>query len=388
MSNLSRMPAIVEYRNMLKGAPQKLVSKFTIHYNLILNLLRSSTIDTLTFMDRSMNQDAIVNQIKDIKEDIRLTQVEIDSFIPYYKLTVTEDILHTYTEMEKVSQYQSNKQRKHQQKQLQRMRNMYSTLEKDVELYHKMQDYKDKMSMLTRNIEFVSTYNNETIHIFMDILLTHQYITVVNKSNNKVVQFKEDKPWANKDNLVELTEKGHVCIGIQEWNGVVAADFLQDTNYIEELTVLDIIKLFSCFTNIRVSDDVKNGYKNRKYTGVQLTRYLDVLDMIYNKYNDIEVKYELNTGLEYEIHYDLIPYMEEWVLAEDENTCAKVLKKLEVEKGIFVGEFVKALLKIQTICLELEKIADDTNHMDLYIKLREIPERILKYVVTTQSLYI
>ena len=222
----------------------------------------------------------------------------------------------------------------------------------------------------------------------MDILLTHQYITVLNRSNNRLVQFKEDKPWANKDNLVELPEKGHVCIGIQEWNGVVAADFLQDTNYIEELTVVDIIKLFSCFTNIRVSDDVKNGYKNRKYTGVQLARYLDILNMIYNKYNDIEVKYELNTGLEYEIHYDLIPYMEEWVLAEDENTCAKVLKKLEVEKGIFVGEYVKALLKIQTICLELEKIADDTNHMDLYIKLREIPERILKYVVTTQSLYI
>lgn len=388
MSNLSSMPAIVEYRNMLKGAPQKLVSKFTIHYNLVLNLLRSNTIDTLTFMDRSMNQEDIVNQIKDIKEDIRLTQVEIDSFIPYYKLTVTEDILHTYTEMEKGSHFQSNKQRKHQQKQLQRMRNMYSTLDNDIELYHKMQDYKDKMSMLTRNIEFVSTYNNETIHIFMNILLTHQYITVVNKSNNKLVQFKEDKPWANKDNLVELTEKGHVCIGIQEWNGVVAAEFLQDTNYIEDLTVVDIIKLFSCFTNIRVSDDVKNGYKDHKFTGVELSRYLDKLCKLYNKYNDIEVKYELNTGLEYEIHYDLLPYMEEWVLAEDEVTCAKVLKKMEIDKSIFVGEFVKALLKIQTICLELEKIADDTNHMNLYIKLREIPDKILKYVVTTQSLYI
>ena len=59
-----------------------------------------------------------------------------------------------------------------------------------------------------------------------------------------------------------------------------------------------------------------------------------------------------------------------------------------MDKKIFVGEFVKALLKIHTVGLELEKIAEETNHIDLLVKLREIPNLLLKYVVNTQSLYI
>ena len=117
-----------------------------------------------------------------------------------------------------------------------------------------------------------------------------------------------------------------ICIGIQEWNGVVAAEFLQKVGYLEELTTLDMIKLFSCFTNIRVSDDVKTGYKQHKFTGNTLEYHIDELQTIYNKYNDLEVKHELNTGLEYEIHYDLLPYMEDWVTADDEHQCSRVLR--------------------------------------------------------------
>ena len=49
---------------------------------------------------------------------------------------------------------------------------------------------------------------------------------------------------------------------------------------------------------------------------------IDILQNIYSKYNDIEVKYELNTGLEYEIHFDLLPYMEEWIDSVDQQSCA------------------------------------------------------------------
>ena len=125
-----------------------------------------------------------------------------------------------------------------------------------------------------------------------------------------------------------------------------------------------------------------------RFTGDILEKHLDTLNVIYNKYNDIETKYELNTGLEYEIHYDLLPYIEDWIHSSDDSACAKVLRALEADKKIFVGEFVKALLKIHTVGLELEKVAEETNHIDLLVKLREIPNVLLKYVVTTQSLYI
>jgi hypothetical protein len=58
------------------------------------------------------------------------------------------------------------------------------------------------------------------------------------------------------------------------------------------------------------------------------------------------------------------------------------------EKEIFLGEFVKALLKINNISCELEKVAELTGNIPLLSKLKEISGLTLKYVVTNQSLYV
>jgi hypothetical protein len=65
-----------------------------------------------------------------------------------------------------------------------------------------------------------------------------------------------------------------------------------------------------------------------------------------------------------------------------------VLQKIGEEKDIFLGEFVKALLKINNISAELEKVAELTGNISFLSKLREIPNMTLKYVVTNQSLYV
>ena len=58
------------------------------------------------------------------------------------------------------------------------------------------------------------------------------------------------------------------------------------------------------------------------------------------------------------------------------------------EKGIFLGEFVKAILKINNIASEIEKIAEMVGNISLLSKLKEIPALTLKFVVTNQSLYV
>ena len=85
---------------------------------------------------------------------------------------------------------------------------------------------------------------------------------------------------------------------------------------------------------------------------------------------------------------DLIGILPEWINSQDENDCLIVLEKIKNEKYIFLGDFVKAILKINTIALELEKISDLLNNLELKQKLQEIPNKILKFVATNQSLYI
>jgi Cu/Ag efflux protein CusF len=61
---------------------------------------------------------------------------------------------------------------------------------------------------------------------------------------------------------------------------------------------------------------------------------------------------------------------------------------MDQEKEIFLGEFVKAILKINNISCEMEKIAEMTGNISLLSKLKEIPKMTMKFVVTNQSLYV
>ena len=109
---------------------------------------------------------------------------------------------------------------------------------------------------------------------------------------------------------------------------------------------------------------------------------------MYNDYQTKETELGINSGMDYNIHYDLLNYVDEWCCAQSVEDCKLVLQKMGEEKEIFLGEFVKALLKINNISNEMEKIAELTGNVLLLSKLKEIPNMTLKYVVTNQSLYV
>jgi hypothetical protein len=109
---------------------------------------------------------------------------------------------------------------------------------------------------------------------------------------------------------------------------------------------------------------------------------------LYDYYQDFETSKQITTGTDYNIHYDLIDYVIAWSECESATECKEVLQKLEKEKGVFLGEFVKAILKINNIANEMEKIAESIGNISLLSKLREIPLMTQKFVATNQSLYV
>ena len=69
-----------------------------------------------------------------------------------------------------------------------------------------------------------------------------------------------------------------------------------------------------------------------------------------------------------------------------------VLKFLEfsniLKKDIFVADFVKAVLKLNNIVSELEKVCLLDNKLELLSKLKKIPDLTLKSIVYSNSLYL
>ena len=78
----------------------------------------------------------------------------------------------------------------------------------------------------------------------------------------------------------------------------------------------------------------------------------------------------------------------EWFDATDEIAAKQVINDVAKNKDIFIGEFIKVVLKINNIATEFEKISELTGNLDLLQKCKEIHERTLKFVATNQSLYV
>jgi hypothetical protein len=88
------------------------------------------------------------------------------------------------------------------------------------------------------------------------------------------------------------------------------------------------------------------------------------------------------------MHYELINYTIKWCDCTNDNECKLLLQQMHSEKDIFLGEFVKAILKINNIVAEMELIAEYIGDMEFLSILKAVPQLTLKYVATNQSLYI
>ena len=108
------------------------------------------------------------------------------------------------------------------------------------------------------------------------------------------------------------------------------------------------------------------------------------MDYFYNQ----EVSHDIFSGADYSIQFDIVDNCIDWILCNSEVKCIQFFKSLKLNKGIFIGEFTKAILKINNICKEILKICEISNQINLAAKLEEIPEKILKFICTSQSLYI
>ena len=108
------------------------------------------------------------------------------------------------------------------------------------------------------------------------------------------------------------------------------------------------------------------------------------------KYLDMEERFDVNSGYNYHdsLIFDVVDLVMEWSNLESEEQCKYFIQtKLNVLE-ISLGDFIKALLKISTINKELIKLSIESKKPNLESKLSKIDGYILKFVATTQSLYV
>ena len=374
LTNLFRNVDSISIKEMMKGIPQKLFSKFNISYNLLLNLIKTDK-NMDEFMNLSMVNVEINNYINEYENILKQKQKQKEEKNIFYR--TPEEIIHEYIELKNKKNELVNKKRKEVERKIQNIQENYIFIEQDLDLYLQKQYLESEISDFENKIVRSKKYLTDKKNIIFNKLLNDEYICRESDDLDKLEE---------KEKKYILTLKGQVASNIREVHCLIFSNIIFFNSKLHLLNTNEIIGFLSCFTNISVSDDKKCILPDS--TSKTLNIFINEIVQLYNEFKDFENVNGIQFDNDNEIHFELINYLIDWTKCETDMECKEVLQKLATEKNIFSGEFIKAVLKINNIVEELKNVCEIIGLMDLYNKLNEIPGMTLKYIVTNQSLYV
>ena len=336
---------VANYKNMMAGNPQKLNSHYKISYHLLFSNFSVS-------LEKSLIQKEIDNENHSC--EIECVEKEKE------RERIENSLLYLKTPLEDIKKYMNKnsliKKKKEDVRIVSSLKEKYYTIEEDCKVYLKINKIDEEIENIKKSRETNKYFLYNKIKIINDFLIKEGFITTT------------------KINLAKCFKE------------VPCLVFSELINNMGSLSVIDIAMILSCYTNIHISSEEKRCIKRPNI--ISLNKIMDMIEINSDKYLLFENNNNIDTGETYKIQYDLMGYVEKWMEAENVEECKYVLYLLLEEKDLFLGEFVKAMLKIIAICNEIINACELINDCLLMEKIKIIIYKIQKYVVSNQSLYI
>jgi hypothetical protein len=181
---------------------------------------------------------------------------------------------------------------------------------------------------------------------------------------------------------------GTIAGQLAEVHPLIMGRRIIDSDYFANFSVKQLIGFFSCFTDVKVAAESRSVVPSSE--DPVLNREISKMVDMCNYYEKYELDNGMNTGIRYDeiLMFDMIQYSMDWCDCILEEDCKYFIQNVIIEKGISLGDFTKAMMKIVTISREIEGICEMVGRIDLLYKIRQIEKGVLKYVLTSQSLYL
>ena len=362
--NLFEMPLCSDYKHLLTGPPQTLVSKFKISFQMTLGMLGTGQ-DVLAFMEQSLLSSDIRKEVCGYALEGEKALINVEKKKEFLALCRTPlPLLEKYKLLQDTIQSLANSARKKARIELNGLEAEHKFIVADLLKLRAVDEAGLAVTRLEKEKANTLSYIEGTIEEMKKLLVRHGFLGGAD----------------------EVSQKGLVAAALQEVHPLVMADLHCMSQSFSNLTSAHLAGLFSCFYPLSVSDDMKVHYYSSNDS--EMTSVIETLTTLLDQYKKAELEAFLDSGSSYEVQYDLLNYVMRWCDALNELDCKLIIKELKEHTGIFLGEFIKALLKVNAIALEMEKVCELEQNMALLEKLRAIPKLTLKYIATNQSLYL
>lgn len=350
-----------DYKNILTGSPKSISSKFEIHPNLLLHLISSGNNNINSFIKKSIIKREIDQDVECLDKEI----TDLNDMIKVKKSFQTDiDILKKLHSLENEMQNTKPKKRKKLNREFDNIIDIERNAKND---YNK---YKNYLSLLDDEKNLNNRKKNTTFWI--DYCCKLQTDLLVD--------------WGFLADEKTLTNKGKSSLCFQEVFSLPFGEVLEE-HILDNLSPTEIVSCMSCFTPIRLTDDNTVMSLSKDVLGDNIVNTIKYIEKIYNKYSDLLDRNHIK-NIEYtEFQYNLCEIMIKWCAASTEAECTKIINECKMY-DIGLGDFVKAVLKINNICQELESQCIISENTELLQKLKSVPELTLKHCISNQSLYL
>jgi superfamily II RNA helicase len=372
-NNLFSIPTETNYREIMSGNPPKLVSKYKISYDMILNVLHSnpeSKLETLVaFCSRSMMNEELQKKIK-AQHSVVLRQSEPQNQNKDFISNTPYEVCVEYAQLETTVKTAANKKKKDSIRRMEQIQQEYRTIDQDMIHWRQFEKTKDEQAQEIEYMNYLETFITVKIESICTILQTQGFI---------------------RENY-QLTILGTISSYIAEIDSVMWMKCIVETwNYFEHFSAKQIIGLFSCATDIKVNNEYRISVP--RTTDDFLQERVNELKYLYETYATIETTARISSGIHYDapLVYDIIDDAMAWCDCSTEEECKMFINTNLNNKGIAIGDFTKAMMKVATIAREMQTIEEieECKHQIQFIhKLSQIEDMVLKYIATNQSLYV
>ena len=370
--NLFEMPNSVDYKNMLCGPPQKLTSKFKVSYGLILSVVSSGNPDVEKierFVSQSMISKDIEKEVDYYGKTIQELEEKLDVLQNSLQhLSTPKEQLDKYIELKENMNRLSQKQKKKASREISNIEQAYKSLSRDVDTLNSVKETQKSLDSHQHYQDNANRYLADEVKRVCAILLDNGFIV-------------------ESESGYTVTELGSIASQLQEMHALAFARVIKETDYFKDFKPADIAALLSVFTNVRMPEERMIHFPNtgEEHVNKSCTNVKNYIE----EAQQTEVTARINTGENCDVHFNLASAVIEWCYSDDELGCRSIIDSVVSEENqLFLGDFVKAILKINNCATELEKIAEMTGNIPLLEKISQLQSMTLKYVANNQSLYI
>ena len=372
-NNLFNLPLQNDYELMLNGNPQSLISKFRISYGLVFNLIKNGKFTIGEFSDfiyYSMISSELRDEIKhqqNVVQDLIMSHQKMEEKTLFLKTIPI--VCKRYIEICNTIQYSKNKQRKQLEKEQNRILDENPNCKKDAKFYEEFDKLNNEIQQAKEQLYFLENFVQDKLESLCEVLIQEEFLT-------------------KKDDNYMFCEKGEISSNIAEIHPLIISKLLLHNEWFSSMNINEIAATLSLFTDVNVDKEEKTTFPQSD--NKQILNVMVYLQEQFEYFDTIEQNSHIHSGLEYDdvLCFDMPELVEKWCDCEDERQCKFFLQNDAAQKGISPGDFTKALLKISNIVRELSVCAEKMNQIECLHKLSQIDGKILKYITTSQSLYV